>query len=194
MSNVKSSRPGSRRAGPALIGSCIIAAAISGCGGGSGTAPDVRGTAAARGFSSGVHASAKAGLGASFSATDAGGTYRVRLDLIIDPARATGGPATLKHGARLVGVVFTIDAIRGRLRHQDAGKLASVVGSNGKTYTPASSLIAGYAGFGNRRISLARGASATGAVAVQMPRGVTVSTVRWKAAPGSGSTITWPVQ
>jgi hypothetical protein len=142
-----------------------------------------------------VHASAKAGLGASFNATDAsGGTYRVRLDLIIDPARAVGRSTALKHGMRLVGVVFTIKAISGRLRHEDAGKLATVVGSDGKAYTPGRSSVAGYAGFRNRQVNIARGGSATGAVAVQMPPRVTVSTVRWSAAPGSGSTITWAVR
>jgi hypothetical protein len=142
-----------------------------------------------------VHGSAKAGLGASFNARDASGhTYRVRLDLIIDPARAAGRSTALKHGTRLVGVVFTINAVSGRLRHEDAGKRATVVGSDGRTYTPGDISIADYAGFRNRRISLVRGASATGAVAVQMPPGVTVSAVRWSAASGSGSTITWPVR
>jgi hypothetical protein len=194
LSNFKSPRPGPRRLRSPLIGSCVIAAAVSGCAGAPGASPAIRSTPAARGFSSAVHASAKAGLGASFNATDAsGGTYRVRLDLIIDPATAAGRPVTLKHGRRLVGVVFTIDAISGRLRHEDAGRLATVVGSDGKTYTPGDSSIAGYAGLGHRQLSIAPGASATGAVAVQMPAGVTVSTVRWSAARRSGSTITWPV-
>ena len=194
MSNFKPPQPGFRRARSTLIGSCAIAAAVSGCAGAPSTSPAIRSTPAARGFSSSVHASAKAGLGASFNATDAsGGTYRVRLDLIIDPATAVGRSTTLKHGRRLVGVVFTIDAISGRLRHEDAGSLATVVGSDGKTYTPGDSSIAGYAGLRNRHLNIAQGASATGAVAVQMPAGVTVSTVRWSAAPRSRSTITWPV-
>ena len=194
MSNFNSPRPGPRRLRSTLIGSCVIVAAVSGCAGAPGASPAIRSTPAARGFSSAVHASAKAGLGASFNATDAsGGTYRVRLDLIIDPATAAGRPVTLKHGRRLVGVVFTIDAISGRLRHEDAGRLATVVGSDGKTYRPGDSSIAGYAGLRNRQLSIARGASTTGAVAVQMPAGVTVSTVRWSAAPRSRSAITWPV-
>lgn len=194
MSNFKSPRPRPRRLRSTLIGSCVIAAAVSGCAGAPGASPAIRSTPAARGFSSAVHASAKAGLGASFNATDAsGGTYRVRLDLIIDPATAAGRTVTLKHGRRLVGVVFTIDAISGRLRHEDAGRLATVVGSDGKTYTPGDNSIAGYAGLRNRQLSIARGASTTGAIAVQMPAGVTVSTVRWSAAPRSRSAITWPV-
>jgi hypothetical protein len=195
LSDDKSLRPTSRRVRTTLIGSCVIAAAASGCSGAPGTPAAIRGTAAARGFSSAVHASATAGLGASFDARDgSGGTYRVRLDLIVDPAKAAGRSAAPKHGTRLVGVVFTIKAISGRLRREDPGRLATVVGSNGKTYVPGNSPIAGYAGFRNRPVNIARGASETGAVAVQMPSGVTVSIVRWPASSGSGSMITWLVR
>jgi hypothetical protein len=190
-----SSRPAARRVRATLIGSCAIAAAVSGCSSAPGTPADIRGTATARGFSSAVHASATAGLGASFDTRDgSSATYRVRLDLVIDPAKAAGRSAGPKHGTRLVGVVFTIKAISGRLRHDDAGQLASVVGSNGKTYVPVESPIAGYAGLRNRRINIARGASETGAVAVQMPSGVTVTMVRWSAPSGPGSMISWPVR
>ena len=188
-------RPAARRVRATLIGSCVIAAAVSGCSSAPGAPAGIRGTATARGFSSAVHASATAGLGASFDTRDrSGATYRVRLDLIIDPARAAGRSAAPRHGTRLVGVVFTIKAISGRLRRGDAGQLATVVGSNGKTYVPGASRVAGYAGFRNRQISIARGASETGAVAVQMPSGVTVSMVRWSAGSGPGSMITWPVR
>jgi hypothetical protein len=195
LSDSKCSRPAARRVRATLIGSCVIAAAVSGCSGAPSTPGAIRGTATARGFSSAVHASATAGLGASFDTRDgSGGTYRVRLDLIVDPAKAAGRSAAPRRGTRLVGVVFTIKAISGRLRHEDAGQLATVVGSNGKTYVPGNSPVAGYAGFRNRQINIARGASETGAVAVQMPSGVTVSVVRWSAGSGSGSMITWPVR
>ena len=190
-----SSRPAARRVRATLIGSCAIAAAVSGCSSTPGTPAGIRGTATARGFSSAVHASATAGLGASFDTRDgSGAAYRVRLDLIIDPAEAAGRSAGPKHGTRLVGVVFTIKAISGRLRRDDAGQLASVVGSNGKTYVAVESPIAGYAGLRNRQINIARGASETGAVAVQMPSGVTVSMVRWSAPSRPGSMISWPVR
>jgi hypothetical protein len=195
LSDGKSSRPAPRRVRATLIGSCVVAAAVSACGGAPSTPAGIRGTATARGFSSAVHASATAGLGASFDTRDGSGiTYRVRLDLIVDPATAAGRSAAPRHGTRLVGVVFTIKAISGRLRREHAGQLATVVGSNGKTYVPGDSPIAGYAGFRNRQINIARGASETGAVAVQMPSGVTVSMVRWSAASGPGSMITWPVR
>ncbi len=65
------------------------------------------------------------------------------------------------------------------------------MGSNGRTYTPVAIPIAGYAGFRHGRISVARGGSATGAVAFRLPAGVSVSTVTWAA--GAGSTLRWPV-
>ena len=195
MSDDRSSRPAPGRLRATLIGSCVIAAAVSGCSGAPSTPAGIRGTATARGFSSAVHASATAGLGASFDTRDGRGTtYRVRLDLIVDPATAAGRSAAPRHGTRLVGIVFTIKAISGRLRRDNAGRLATVVGSNGKTYVPGDSPVAGYAGFRNRQINIARGASETGAVAVQMPSGVTVSMVRWSAGSGPGSMITWPVR
>jgi hypothetical protein len=195
LSDDRSSRPAPRRVRATLIGSCVIAAAVSGCSGAPSTPAGIRSTATARGFSSAVHASATAGLGASFDTRDGRGTtYRVRLDLIVDPATAAGRSAAPRHGTRLVGVVFTIKAISGRLRREHAGQLATVVGSNGKTYVPGDSPIAGYAGFRNHQINIARGASETGAVAIQMPSGVTVSMVRWSAASGPGSMITWPVR
>jgi hypothetical protein len=134
------------------------------------------------------------GVGASFAAKDgSGGTYRVRLDLILDPAQAADRSTTLKHRTRLVGVVFTIKAVSGTVRAGNALRDAVVVASNGHTYTPVTSPIAGYAGFRNGRVKVARHGSATGAVTFQLPAGVTVSTVKWAAGSGSGSTLRWPV-
>ena len=64
--------------------------------------------------------------------------------------------------------------------------------SDGKTYTPVASPIAGYTGFRHGRVSLARGGSTTGAVTFELPAGVTVTTVTWSA--GSGTTLRWPVR
>ena len=169
----------------------VIVVATSGGGGpstpsGTSTAPQAGGTAPAR------HAPPLTGVGASFTARAGRGTYRVRLDLIVDPAQAAAGSATPGHGRRFVGVVFTMTGLRGSLRNAHARRDAVVVGSNGKTYTAVASPIAGYAGFRHGRVTVARGASATGAVTFDLPAGVTVSTVKWSAA--SASTLRWPVQ
>lgn len=173
----------------------VIVAATSGGGGAaapSATPSGTRGTAHALGR---APAGQARGIGTSFAAKDAsGGTYRVRLDLIVDPAQAADRSASPGHGLRFVGVVLTLKAAGGSLRIQNVRHDAVVVGSNGQTYRPVVTPVAGYTGFRQGPIAIARGASATGAVTFDLPAGVTVSTVRWSAAPGSGSMITWPVR
>jgi hypothetical protein len=132
------------------------------------------------------------GVGATFAARTGHGTYHVRLDLIIDPAQAAGQSAAPRHGTRLIGAVFTVAVLRGSLRNANAPRDAAVVASDGKTYRPVASPIAGYTGFRPGRVSLARGGSATGAVTFELPAGVTVTTVTWSA--GSGPTLRWPVR
>ena len=165
----------------------VIVVAVSG--GGGSPAPSARSTP-------GVHASRQArpstGIGTSFAAKSGSGVlYRVRLDLILDPAQPAGRPAAGQHGVRLIGVFFTVRAARGALRGVNVHREVAVMGSNGRTYTPVASPIAGYAGFRHGRVSVARGGSATGAVTFRLPAGVSVSTVTWAA--GAGSTLRWPV-
>lgn len=172
----------------------VIVIAVATSGGGSTTPSGTTGTPAARGKLPARAASPTTGIGASFAARDRGGqTYRVRLDLIMDPAPPADKSATPRHGTRFVGVVFTIKAISGHLRNGRVRRDATVVGSNGMTYAPVASPAAGYTGFRHGRIDVARGDSETGSATFQMPAGVTVSTVKWSAAPGSGSPIRWPV-
>jgi hypothetical protein len=170
----------------------VIVVATSGGGGGSTTPSGTSTTSQARGTAPARHAPPVTGVGASFAARAGIGAYRVRLDLIVDPAQAADRSATPRHGRRFVGVVFTMKVLRGSLRNAHARRDAVVVGSNGKTYTAVASPIAGYAGFRHGRVTVARGGSATGAVTFELPAGVTVSTVKWSAAPGS--TLRWPVQ
>lgn len=166
----------------------VIAVAASGGGGGS-AAPSGSGTPRVHGS---LPAHPATGVGTSFPAkTGSGGTYLVRLDLILDPAQPAGRPATRQHGARLIGVVLTVKAVRGALQGVTAHREVAIVGSNGRTYSPVPAPIAGYAGFRHGRIGVARGGSNTGAVTFRLPAGVTVSRVTWAA--GAGSALRWPV-
>jgi hypothetical protein len=166
----------------------VIMVAASGGGGGS-AAPSASGTPRVHGS---LPAHPATGVGTSFPAkTGSGGTYRVRLDLILDPAQPAGRPATRQHGVRLIGVVLTVKAVRGALQGVNAHREVAVVGSNGRTYRPVATPIAGYAGFRHGRIGVAQGGSATGAVTFRLPAGVTVSRVSWAA--GAGATLRWPV-
>ncbi len=132
------------------------------------------------------------GVGASFNASDGRGhTYQIRLDLVMDPVQAAARPVAARHGMRLVGVIFTVKAVRGSPRNLKAARAAVIVGSDGKAYTPGAGAIPGYSDLRRGLIKVAPGASTTGALAFQMPAGVAVSRVRWSAAPGSA--IQWPV-
>ena len=176
-----------------LLGLAVIVVVIVVATSGGGS-PAPSGTSAT--FQAGGRAPARhapgAGVGSTFAARAGHATYHVRLDLIIDPAPAADQSAAPRHGTRLVGAVFTVGVLRGSLRNANARRAAAVVASNGKTYAPVATPIAGYTGFRHGRVSLARGGSATGAVTFELPAGVTVSTVTWTA--GSGTTLRWPVR
>ena len=166
----------------------VILVAASGGGGGQ-AAPSASGTPRVHGS---LPPRRAAGVGTSFPAkTGSGGTYRVRLDLILDPAQPAGPPAARQHGLRLIGVVLTVRAVRGALTGVIAHRQVAVVGSNGRTYSPVPTPIAGYAGFRHGRIGVAPGGSTTGAVTFRLPAGVTVSRVTWAA--GAGPALRWPV-
>ena len=172
----------------------VISVATSG-GSGVSTTPSDNGTPQANGSPSATRASASAGIGAFFDVQDGSGdTYRVRLDKIIDPAQGADQFTTPNHGMRFVGVVFTIKAISGSPKDEDADNDAAVVGSNGQTYTSDVSSIAGYTDFSNGQINVAQGDSAKGAVTFQVPLGVKVSKVQWSASSGFGSTSQWTLR
>ena len=169
----------------------IVVILVATSGGGGSPAPSGTSGGQARVRPSALR-SPTTGVGASFNARDGRGhIYQLRLDLVMDPVQGAARPAAAKHGMRLVGVVFTVKAVRGNPRNLKAARDAVIIGSDGKTYTPGAGAIPGYANFGHGLIRVAPGASMTGALAFQMPAGVAVSRVRWSAAPGSA--IQWPV-
>lgn len=171
----------------------IVIVVVTSRGGGPATPGATNGTPQVLGSPPPRPASPTRGIGASFAARDAGGrAYRVRLDLIVDPAQPTAHSAAAQHGTRFVAAVFTVRAVSGRMQGENAWRDARAVGSDGQSYRPVGASVAGYAGFRGGHVSVTRGASATGAVTFQLPDQVTVSTVTWSAA--RSSTLTWPVR
>ena len=167
----------------------IVIVVVASGGGGGSAAPSASGTPHVHGS---LPPRPATGVGTSFPAeTASGGTYRVRLDLILDPAQPAGRPTVRQHGGRLIGVVLTVRAVRGALQGVNAHRQVAVVGSNSRIYRPVPIPIAGYAAFRHRQTSVAQGGSATGAVAFRLPAGVTVSRVTWTA--GAGPALRWPV-
>ena len=131
-------------------------------------------------------------IGSAFSITDGqGNVYRVTLVRVIDPARRADQLSSPDSGHRFVGLVFRIKALTGSPQDEDANNDAVVVGGNGQTYPAGFQAIAGYTNFDHGAIHVAQGETATGSVSFQVPNGVEVSTVRWTALSGFGSTFQW---
>jgi hypothetical protein len=134
-------------------------------------------------------------VGASFSLDDgAGAGYQVTLVKVIDPARGANQFSAPDGGKRFVGLVFRIKGVTGSPQGEDANNDAVLVGANGRDYAAALDRIAGYANFDDGAIHVTPGQTVTGAVAFQVPNGVTVSTVQWTALSGFGPMVEWNVQ
>jgi hypothetical protein len=179
----------------ALVVVIITASALS-SGGGVSTTPSGTSGGAKSSPSSvpATHQATTAGIGSYFDVTDSSGDhYRVTLVKVVDPAQGADQFTTPDNGKRFVGAVFTIKALSGSPRNEDANLNAALVGSNGQTYTADLSAIAGYTDFSNGEIKVAQGDTTTGAVNFQVPSGVKVSKVQWTDS-GFGSTVQWNVR
>ena len=173
----------------------IIVIAVATSHGGVSTTPSGNTAAAKPSASPGASRAAPtvASIGSYFDVKDGSGdTYRVTLAKVIDPAQGADQFTTPDNGNRFVGAVFTIAAISGSPQNEDANSDAVLVGSNGQSYTADFSDIAGYTNFNDGQISVAQGATATGAVTFQVPEGVKVAKVQWQPS-GFGSAVQWNV-
>jgi hypothetical protein len=114
-----------------------------------------------------------------------GNKMSVTLTKVIDPAQGADQFTTPTSGSRFVGAVFTITGISGTLS-ADANHEATLIGSNGQTYTADSHSIAGYTNFSNGEYSVSAAEKAVGAVTFQVPLTVKVAKIEWSANGGLG--------
>jgi hypothetical protein len=125
-------------------------------------------------------------VGTSYTVTDSNGNkISVILARVIDPAQGADQFTTPQSGSRFVGAVFNIKGISGTFS-DDAINDATVIGSNGQTYTADFDSIAGYTDFNHGEYSVSAGESSVGAVTFQIPLAVKVSKVEWSANGGFG--------
>ena len=75
----------------------------------------------------------------------------------------------------------------------DANTNASVIGSNGQTYTPWFQEIDSCTNFNNGDFNVSPGQTVSGCVLFQMPQGVAVQSVQWKPVLSSTGPATWTV-
>jgi serine/threonine protein kinase len=124
-------------------------------------------------------------VGATFQVTSgSGGQLDVTLTRLIDPARGTDGDSPGK-GKRFVAAVFTLTGVRGT-PSDDANNAATLIGSNGQTYTASFDTIAGYTNFNSGQFDLSPGQQSVGEVTYQVPAGVKIVAIQWSASDGSG--------
>jgi len=142
-----------------------------------------------------VSAGSTGGSGSYFDMQDlSGDTYQVTLDKIVDPGKPSGLFSNPGPGTRDVGVVFTIQAIKGSPQDENADLDATVVGSNGHTYSGGIDTdIVGYSNFDGGQINVAQGDSVTGVVVFSVPNGIRVKQVQWSGTAGLGAPATWSV-
>jgi len=129
-------------------------------------------------------------VGKAYDVNGFAGQMSVILTKVIDPAPGAGQVTTPASGCRFVGAVFTITGISGTYS-ANANKNATLIGSNGQTYTADSHNIAGYTNFSNGEYTVSAGEKSKGAVAFQVPLTVKVAKIEWSANRLSGGPTEW---
>jgi hypothetical protein len=182
-------RQGRRSMKIATAAAAAAVLAIAGCGSITRT-PAPAGTAPAAPASTKAAPSPSNSLsgpvGTVYTVTDqSGGKMTVTLTRVIDPAQGADQFTTPDNGNRFVGAVFTITGTSGTLS-DDANNDATLIGSNGQTYTADFDSIAGYTNFNNGEYNVSAGENSAGAVTFQLPLTVNVTKIEWSANGGFG--------
>jgi hypothetical protein len=118
------------------------------------------------------------------------GQMSIILRRVIDPAHGADQFTTPASGCRFVGAVFTITGISGTLS-VDANHQATLIGSNGQTYTADSHSIAGHTNLSNGEYTVRAGEKSKGAVTFQVPLTVKVAKIEWSANRLVGGPVEW---
>jgi hypothetical protein len=125
-------------------------------------------------------------VGTTYTVTDpSGNKISVTLTRVIDPAQGADQFTTPDNGYRFVGAVFTIAGISGTFS-DDANNDATLIGSNGQTYTADLDSIASYTNFNFGEYTVSAGEISVGAVTFQVPLAVNVAKIEWSANDGLG--------
>lgn len=133
-------------------------------------------------------------VGTAYTANDGSGNkMSVTLTRVIDPAQGSDQFNTPDNGNRFVGAVFSITGITGTFS-DDANNDATLIGSNGQTYTADFDTIAGYTNFNGGEYNVSAGEKSVGAVTFQVPLAVKVTKIEWSANGGlGGAPAEWQV-
>lgn len=129
--------------------------------------------------------------GTAFTDTDAqANSMKVTLTQVLDPA-PPGPYESITNGDRLVAAKFSIVGVSGTFS-SDANIDASLIGSDGQTYTSFGEPIVGCTNFNYGTYSVTAGATTVGCVAFEVPLAVKTAHIEWGGFL-SGAPASWSV-
>ena len=133
-------------------------------------------------------------VGTTYTVNDqSGDKMSVTLTRVIDPAQGADQFTTPDSGNRFVGAVVSITGISGNFS-DDANNDATLIGSNGQTYSADFDSISGYTNFNSGEYNVSAGEKSVGAVTFEMPLAVKVAKIEWSANGGlGGAPAEWQV-
>jgi hypothetical protein len=133
-------------------------------------------------------------VGTTYTVADqSGDKMSVTLTRVIDPAQGADQFTTPDNGNRFVGAVVHIAGISGTFS-DDANNDATLIGSNGQTYTADFDSISGYTNFNDGEYNVSSGEKSVGAITFQVPVAVKVAKIEWSANGGlGGAPAEWQV-
>jgi len=133
-------------------------------------------------------------IGTSFTDTDdSNNVMDVKLTHVIDPARGSNEFETPDNGKRFVGVKFALTGKSGTF-NDDANSDATLIGSDGQSYTADFGDIEGCTNFNAGEFTVSPGTHSVGCVVFQVPASARVKSVQWNSNLFGGTPATWTVK
>jgi len=133
-------------------------------------------------------------LGSTLPVSDTSGTQlEVTLTKVIDPASGANSYSKPASGKHFVGVKLRVQNQASSTYQNNANNETTITLSNGKTIHADYNPIANCGNFDNGQIKLKTGASSTGCVTFQVPKGPKVIEVSYRNTVFPGTTAQWSV-
>jgi hypothetical protein len=133
-------------------------------------------------------------LGATLPVSDTSGTQLdVTLTKVIDPASGANSYSKPASGKHFVGVKLRVHNTAAAAYQNNANNETTIKLSNGKTLQANYNPIAGCGNFDNGQVNLKSGATSTGCVTFQVPKGSKVIQVSYRNTVFPGITAQWSI-
>ena len=133
-------------------------------------------------------------LGATLPVSDTSGTQLdVTLTKVIDPASGANSYSKPASGKHFVGVKLRVQNQAPSTYQNNANNETTITLSNGKTLQAGYKPIANCGNFDNGQIKLKSGATSTGCVTFQVPKGSKVIRVSYSNTIFPGTTALWSI-